>query len=299
MSGKQSLCCHVHTATRVSAIFYLVYNLLVAMDLTVGIIRKTDPLTVSYTDMKFANGYRAFDISTNFMMLVLMSFSSVLVLLSHRKGPVCIVPFVLFMFLDVALSLLSLFAAPWGLPGTPTYRDALRLALNLKGGAKLEVQELSQVTMMFGVLFVLYILLKVCVCLCVYVYMVCMCLGLYVGCVYTCFFPLFACLCTCNHFRVNRWFTINNTTSPTEPSFHLHAKMFSESLRSCLVVTKNGPEESLSLCLSLSLSVSFSVSPSLYLCVCLSCRWVSFGLCENKNVVKEGSMVENEYRVIH
>ncbi|KAL7829601.1 hypothetical protein AOLI_G00304860 [Acnodon oligacanthus] len=161
MSGKQSLCCHVHTATRVSAIFYLVYNLLVAMDLTVGIIRKTDPLTVSYTDMKLGNGYHAFDISTNFMMLVLMSFSSVLVLLSHRKGPVCTVPFVLFMFLDVALSLLSLFAAPWGLPGTPTYRDALRLALKLKGGAKLEVEELSQVTMIFGVLFVLYILLKV------------------------------------------------------------------------------------------------------------------------------------------
>ncbi|XP_036422460.1 mtp family protein [Colossoma macropomum] len=161
MSGTQSLCCHVHTATRVSAIFYLVYNLLVATDLTVGIIRKTDPLTISYTDMKLANGYRAFDISTNFMMLVLMSFSSVLVLLSHRKGPVCVVPFVLFMFLDVALSLLSLFAAPWGLPGTPTYRDALRLALNLKGGAKLEVEELSQVTMIFGVLFVLYIMLKV------------------------------------------------------------------------------------------------------------------------------------------
>ncbi|KAI4871837.1 hypothetical protein NFI96_016395 [Prochilodus magdalenae] len=160
MSGTQSLCCHVHTATRASAIFYLVCNLLVAVDFSVGIVRKTDPLTVSYTDMKLTNGYRTFDISTNFIMLVLMSFSSVLVLISHRKGPVCIVPFVLFMFLDIALSLFSLFAAPWGLPGTPTYRDALRLALNVKG-AKLEVEELSQVTMIFGVMFVFYILLKV------------------------------------------------------------------------------------------------------------------------------------------
>ncbi|XP_072532354.1 mtp family protein [Salminus brasiliensis] len=161
MPATQSLCCHVHTATRASAIFYLVYNLMVAVDLAIGTIRRTDPITISYTDMKLTSGYRAFDIGTNFMVLVLMSFSSVLVLIAHRKGAVCFVPFVAFMFLDVALSLLSLFAAPWGLPGTLTYRNALRLASNLKGGAKLEVEELSQVTMIFGVLFVMFILLKV------------------------------------------------------------------------------------------------------------------------------------------
>ncbi|KAI5621526.1 hypothetical protein C0J50_18935 [Silurus asotus] len=41
----------------------------------------------------------------------------------------CVMPFLLFMFLDVALSLLSLFDARFGLPGTPTYGDALRLAV--------------------------------------------------------------------------------------------------------------------------------------------------------------------------
>ncbi|XP_066531175.1 mtp family protein [Hoplias malabaricus] len=161
MSGTQSLCCHVHTATRAAAIFYMVYNLLVAMDLTIGVFWKTEPVLISYPDVSLNKGYHVFDISTNFMMLVLMSFSSVLVLISHRKGPMCVMPFVLFMFLDVALSILSLFATPWGLPGTPSYKDALRLALHVKGGAKLEAEELSQVTMIFGVLFVLYILLKV------------------------------------------------------------------------------------------------------------------------------------------
>ncbi|XP_076865065.1 mtp family protein [Brachyhypopomus gauderio] len=161
MPGAQSLCCHVHTATRVSAVFYLACNLLVGVDLTVGTVRGKDPLIISYTEQKPAHGYRLFDIGTNIMMLVLMSLSSVLVLISHRKGPLCIVPFGLFMCLDVALSLLSLFAAPWGLPGTPTYRNALQIAANLKGGVRLEGEELTHVTMIFGVVFVLYILLKV------------------------------------------------------------------------------------------------------------------------------------------
>ncbi|GAA6111390.1 mtp family protein [Tachysurus ichikawai] len=161
MSGTQSLCCHVNTATRVSAIFYLIYNLLVAVDLAIGIIREKDPITVSFTEMKRTHGNCIFEISTNFISLVLMSFSSVLVMLSHRKGPMCVMPFVMFMFLDVALSLLSLFDARFGLPGTPTYGDALRLASNLKGGARLVGEEMNRVTLIFGVLFVMYILLKV------------------------------------------------------------------------------------------------------------------------------------------
>ncbi|XP_060798903.1 mtp family protein [Neoarius graeffei] len=161
MSGTRSLCCHVNTATRASAIFYLVFNLLVAVDLTVGIIRKKDPITISITEMRRTHGNCMFEIATNFVSLVLMSFSSVLVMLSHRKGPMCVMPFVLFMFLEVALSLLSLFDARFGLPGTPAYGDALRLASNLKGGVRLEGEELARVTLMFGVLFVMYILLKV------------------------------------------------------------------------------------------------------------------------------------------
>ncbi|KAK2836499.1 hypothetical protein Q7C36_014368 [Tachysurus vachellii] len=161
MAGTQSLCCHVNTATRVSAIFYLIYNLLVAVDLAIGIIREKDPITVSFTEMKRTHGNCIFEISTNFISLVLMSFSSVLVMLSHRKGPMCVMPFVMFMFLDAALSFLSLFDARFGLPGTPTYGDALRLASNLKGGVRLEGEELNRVTLIFGVLFVMYILLKV------------------------------------------------------------------------------------------------------------------------------------------
>ncbi|KAB5530926.1 hypothetical protein PHYPO_G00134960 [Pangasianodon hypophthalmus] len=161
MSGTRSLCCHVNTATRASAILYLVFNLLVAVDLTIGIIREKDPITVSYTEMKRTHSNCIFEISTNFITLLLMSFSSVLVMLSHRKGSMCVMPFILFMFLDVALSLLSLFDARFGLPGTPTYGDALRLASNLKGGVRLEGEELSHVTLIFGVLFVMYILLKV------------------------------------------------------------------------------------------------------------------------------------------
>ncbi|XP_017309753.1 mtp family protein [Ictalurus punctatus] len=161
MSGTRSLCCHVNTATRASAIFYLVFNLLVAVDLITGIIREKDPITVSYTEMKRTHGNCVFEMSTNFITLFLMSFSSVLVMLSHRKGSMCVMPFAMFMFIDVALSLLSLFDARFGLPGTPTYGDALRLASNLKGGARLDGEELNRATLIFGVLFVMYILLKV------------------------------------------------------------------------------------------------------------------------------------------
>lgn len=48
---------------------------------------------------------------------------------SVSKGSMCVMPFAMFMFIDVALSLLSLFDARFGLPGTPTYGDALRLAV--------------------------------------------------------------------------------------------------------------------------------------------------------------------------
>ncbi|KAF5908639.1 lysosomal-associated transmembrane protein 4A-like [Clarias magur] len=161
MPGSRSFCCHVNTATRASAIVYLVYNLLVAVDMTTGIIQKKDPITVSFTEMKRNHGNCVFEITTNFITLLLMSFSSVLVMMSHRKGPMCVMPFALFMFLDVALSLLSLFDTRFGLPGTPTYGDTLRLASNLKGGVELDGEELSRVTLIFGVLFVMYILLKV------------------------------------------------------------------------------------------------------------------------------------------
>ncbi|KAK1805111.1 hypothetical protein P4O66_019463 [Electrophorus voltai] len=161
MSGTRSLCCRVNTATHVSAIFYLACNLLMGVDLIFGIIQGKEPFIISYTEQKPAHGRHVFDIGTNLITLALMSVSSVLVLISHCKGPLCIVPFGMFMCLDVALSLLSLFDAPWGLPGTPTYRNALRIAANLKGGVKLEGEELNRVTMIFGVLFVLYILLKV------------------------------------------------------------------------------------------------------------------------------------------
>ncbi|TSK31372.1 Homeobox protein NOBOX [Bagarius yarrelli] len=69
------------------------------------------------------------EISSTYISLILMSFSSVLVMMSHCKGAICVMPFVMFMFLEVVLSLLSLFNARFGLPGTPTYENALRLAV--------------------------------------------------------------------------------------------------------------------------------------------------------------------------
>ncbi|XP_030645351.1 mtp family protein [Chanos chanos] len=160
MSGTRTLFCHVTTATRAFAIYYLVSILMVAVDLTVALIRGKEPFSVS-TTQNMTRGQHIFDVSSSFLMLFLMSVSCGFVLFARHKGPSSVIPFVLLLFVDVCLTVLSLADGPWGLPGTPTYTDTLRLTNLARHNVPLENADLCRFTMVFGVLFVFYVLFKV------------------------------------------------------------------------------------------------------------------------------------------
>ncbi|XP_051992420.1 lysosomal-associated transmembrane protein 5-like [Xyrauchen texanus] len=161
MSGTRTLCCHVTTATRSFAILFLIGTVLKLVDIIRTVSCEKAPHDVPYHEFKSSRGQRVFDISTNVLMLVLMSVSGVLVLFSHRKGPLFVLPFVLMMFVDLGLSFLSLFDGTWGLPGTPNYKDVLLAAKYYRGVNKLDEEDLGHFTMIYTVLFMLNILLKV------------------------------------------------------------------------------------------------------------------------------------------
>ncbi|XP_056105500.1 mtp family protein isoform X2 [Rhinichthys klamathensis goyatoka] len=158
MSGTRTLCCHVNTATLSFAIIYLIGNMLklVGIFLTVSWDKAED--SVYYHESKALKGHRVFDISTNILMLVLMSISAVLVLFSQRKGPMFVLPFSMMMMVELSLSFLSLFNGVWGLPGTPSYRDMLKAVRRVPA---LNEEEIGQFTMWYSVLFMVDILLKV------------------------------------------------------------------------------------------------------------------------------------------
>ncbi|XP_051520330.1 uncharacterized protein LOC127421350 [Myxocyprinus asiaticus] len=161
MSGTRTLCCHVTTATRSFAILFLIGTVLKLVDIIRTVSWEKAPYDVPYHEFKSSRGQRVFDISTNILMLVLMSVSGVLVLFSHRKGPLFVLPFVLMMFVDLGVSFLSLFDGAWGLPGTPSYKDILLVTKFYKGVGKLDEEDLGHFTMIYTVLFMLNILLKV------------------------------------------------------------------------------------------------------------------------------------------
>nr|XP_055076714.1 mtp family protein [Misgurnus anguillicaudatus] len=161
MSGTRTLCCHVTTATRSFAILYLIGNLLELGDIVRTAPWDKTPYGIPYNNVRSTRGQRIFDVSTNILMLVLMSVSGVLAMFSHRKGPMFVLPFVLTMFVDLGLNFLSLFNGAWGLPGTPKYRDVLQAAKYYKGVNRLDEEDLGHLTMGYTVLFILNILLKV------------------------------------------------------------------------------------------------------------------------------------------
>ncbi|XP_077051965.1 mtp family protein [Siphateles boraxobius] len=160
MSGTRTLCCHVNTATLSFAIIYLIGNLLKLVGIFLTVSWGKAEYSVSHYESKALKGHRVFDISTNILMLVLMSISAVLVLFSQRKGPMFVLPFSLMMMVELSLSFLSLFNGAWGLPGTPTYRDMLQAVKDQRKVPALNEEDIGQFTMCYSVLFMVDVLLK-------------------------------------------------------------------------------------------------------------------------------------------
>ncbi|KAJ8378443.1 hypothetical protein AAFF_G00242580 [Aldrovandia affinis] len=158
---SRSLCCEVRTASIAIAAYYLVSNLVVCAGMAVWIINGIDLGGFSHPGY-LTHGQKEFDITTNFLLLIVPAISCVLALVGLRRGcSTHLVPLIAQLYVDVGLSVMSLFCSSWGLPGTPTIEQTNRLVSHLTGGRVLGPQEMSRITMIFGLLFVLYLLAKV------------------------------------------------------------------------------------------------------------------------------------------
>ncbi|XP_036371763.1 mtp family protein [Megalops cyprinoides] len=158
---SRSLCCNVRTATVAFTVYYLVSSLLVCVDMAVWVFNGKDMCGFIHSE-HLTHGQQMFDTTSNFLLLVVMMISCIFVLVGLRKG--CshqLVPFIVQLYLDVALSVMSLFSGPWGLPGTPTYEESEKLVLYFTGEKELGERDMARFTLIFGVLFVLYLLVKV------------------------------------------------------------------------------------------------------------------------------------------
>ncbi|XP_039537101.1 mtp family protein [Pimephales promelas] len=158
MSGTRTLCCHVNTATLSFAIIYLIVNVLKLVGIFLTVSWDKPEYSVYYHESTALKGQRVFDISTNILMLVMMSISAVLVFFSQRKGPMFVLPFSLMMVAELSLSFLSLFNGAWGLPGTSSYKEMLQAVRRVSA---MNEEDIGQFTMWYSVLFMVEILLKV------------------------------------------------------------------------------------------------------------------------------------------
>ncbi|KAJ8273029.1 hypothetical protein GJAV_G00096580 [Gymnothorax javanicus] len=158
---SRSLCCNVRTTAFVFAIYYLVSTLLVCVHMAVWIFTGKDIGGVFH--MKdLTHSQRIFDTTTNFLLLIMMLISCIVALIGLRKRvSKQLLPFLVQLYLDLGLTLMSLFSSPWGLPGTPTFEETDRLMMYFTGGKELEPKAWARVSMIFGVMFVLYLLMKV------------------------------------------------------------------------------------------------------------------------------------------
>ncbi|KAI1901734.1 hypothetical protein AGOR_G00037440 [Albula goreensis] len=154
---SRSLCCHVRTATVAFTIYYLLSTLVVLADIVMWVFTGKD-LGGFIHNEHLTHAQQIFDTASNFLLLIMIGISCIFVLVGlHRGHSYHLVPFIVQLYLDLGLSLMSLFSGPWGLPGTPCFEEWDRLMGYVTQGKELGQKE----TMMFGVLFVLYLLMKV------------------------------------------------------------------------------------------------------------------------------------------
>ncbi|KAG9355562.1 hypothetical protein JZ751_000400 [Albula glossodonta] len=162
---SRSLCCHVRTATVAFTIYYLLSTLVVLADMVMWVFTGKDLGGFIHNEhlthaQQICSRSALFTVDTasNFLLLIMIGISCIFALFGlHRGCSYHLVPFIVQLYLDLGLSLMSLFSGPWGLPGTPCFEEWDRLMGYVTQGKELGQKE----TMMFGVLFVLYLLMKV------------------------------------------------------------------------------------------------------------------------------------------
>ncbi|XP_066573539.1 mtp family protein [Amia ocellicauda] len=157
----QGFCFEIRTATLSIGIYYVVTSFLVCIDLIFGVVKGKDFCGFIQT-ADYPKGERIFDTTTNFILVAVMIITSTYLLLGVRKyRERLLIPFIILLFLDIVLSVMSLFRGAWGLPGTFTYEEATVMWNYASVKHELSLQDTARLTMIFGVIFILYVLIKV------------------------------------------------------------------------------------------------------------------------------------------
>ncbi|XP_018603355.1 mtp family protein [Scleropages formosus] len=159
----RSLCCHIRTAATAMVTYYLVSTILVLVDMVSAVINGRDLCGFVHSE-HLTHSQRIFDITSNLLLVAVMIISSVFALVSlWKRSAHQLVPFIVLLFLDAALTLMSLFSSQWGLPGTPSFEQGHKIMelLSSEKGKELTPAEMAHLTMIFSVFFILYLLMKV------------------------------------------------------------------------------------------------------------------------------------------
>nr|XP_023659500.1 lysosomal-associated transmembrane protein 5 isoform X1 [Paramormyrops kingsleyae] len=156
---SRSLCCHVRSASTSIVLYYLGSSLLVLALMVTSLITGRNFCGLVASE-QLSRGQQIFDVTSNMLLLVMMTFSSIFALVGLCKGsPHHMVPLIVLLFLDLGLTVMSTFSSSWGLPGTPSYEESEKTYLTTQ--RELDPRIVAHFSLAFGVLFVLYLLMKV------------------------------------------------------------------------------------------------------------------------------------------
>ncbi|XP_048848884.1 mtp family protein isoform X1 [Brienomyrus brachyistius] len=170
---SRSLCCHVRSASTGIVLYYLGSSLLVLALTAASLITGWNfcglgaSEQVSRGQQMFLDGIwqlssplSSVDVTSNILLLVMMTLSSISALVGlYKRSPHHMVPLIVLLFLDMGLTVMSTVSSIWGLPGTPSYDESEKTYLTTQ--RELNPRIVARFSLAFGILFVLYLLMKV------------------------------------------------------------------------------------------------------------------------------------------
>ncbi|XP_048848885.1 mtp family protein isoform X2 [Brienomyrus brachyistius] len=156
---SRSLCCHVRSASTGIVLYYLGSSLLVLALTAASLITGWNFCGLGASE-QVSRGQQMFDVTSNILLLVMMTLSSISALVGlYKRSPHHMVPLIVLLFLDMGLTVMSTVSSIWGLPGTPSYDESEKTYLTTQ--RELNPRIVARFSLAFGILFVLYLLMKV------------------------------------------------------------------------------------------------------------------------------------------
>ncbi|XP_041089985.1 mtp family protein isoform X2 [Polyodon spathula] len=161
LDSSRSLCCHVRTSAMAIGLVHMMFSCTVLIDTTMKVSYGKDSCGFPHPPFLSVKE-RVLDTTTNFFLILGMFFSGLSLLygvLKYREG--LLISFLVLQSADIVLSVLSLFYAHLGLPGTLNYEELLRKWTYLNGAHDLSPQDVNKFMIIFSTVFILALLIKI------------------------------------------------------------------------------------------------------------------------------------------